>query len=49
MFHRIDMADFGIADISTTSRNVMYEIAYFNALGTPLISSIIVERPRPFI
>jgi hypothetical protein len=37
VFHRIDMADFGIADISTTSRNVMYEIAYFNALGTPLV------------
>ena len=37
VFHRIDMADLGIADISTTSRNVMYEIAYFNALGTPLI------------
>ena len=37
VFHRIDMADFGIADISTTSQNVMYEIAYFNALGTPLL------------
>ncbi|MGA9547548.1 MAG: STING domain-containing protein [Rhodomicrobium sp.] len=37
VFHRIDLADFGIADISTTSRNVMYEVAYFNALGTPLV------------
>lgn len=37
VFHRIDVADLAIADISTTSRNVMYEIAYFNALGTPLI------------
>lgn len=48
VFHRIDMADFGIADISTTSRNVMYEIAYFNALGTPLVLIDYIGTTPPF-
>jgi hypothetical protein len=37
VFHKIDSADFAIADITNRSPNVFYEIAYFNALGTPLI------------
>lgn len=37
VFHEMDMADLAIADISYRSPNVFYEIAFFNALGTPMI------------
>ncbi|MCF6444502.1 nucleoside 2-deoxyribosyltransferase [Nereida sp. MMG025] len=37
VFNQIDGADIGIADISGRSPSVMYELAYFHALGTPVI------------
>lgn len=37
VFHQIDIADFAIADISNRRPSVMYEIALFHALGTPMV------------
>lgn len=37
VFEHIDSADLAIADITTRSPSVMYELAYFHALGTPVI------------
>lgn len=37
VFTRIDDADLAVADITTRSPSVMYELAYFHALGTPII------------
>jgi len=37
VFGKIDSADFAIADMSSRSPNVFYEIAFFDALGVPTI------------
>ena len=37
VFEKIDDADFAVADISHRSPNVFYEIAFLDALGTPVI------------
>lgn len=37
VFTRIDDADLAVADITSRSPSVMYELAYFHALGTPII------------
>lgn len=38
VFHEMDMADLAVVDISSRSPNVFYELAFFNALGTPFIA-----------
>lgn len=48
VFALIDDADFAIADISTDSPNVFYEIAFFNALGTPVVLLNLDGREIPF-
>lgn len=49
VFGHIDDADVAVADISRRSPSVMYEMAYFHALGTPVIviddSSLALESP----
>lgn len=37
VFNKIDLAHLGVADITNRSPSVMYELAYFHALGTPVI------------
>jgi len=37
VFQQIDTADFAIADVSNRSPSVMYEMAFFHALGTPMV------------
>lgn len=37
VFNRIDSADLAVADITARSPSVMYELAFFHALGTPVI------------
>jgi hypothetical protein len=48
VFSKIDEADFAIADISHRSANVFYEVAFFNALGTPVILLDLQGRDIPF-
>jgi hypothetical protein len=44
VFSAIDMSDLVIADISHRSPNVMYELAFAHALGTP---TILIDMPEP--
>lgn len=37
VFNLIDRADLAVADISSRSPSVMYELAFFHALGTPIL------------
>lgn len=37
VFSQIDSSELAVADISSRSPSVMYELAYFHALGTPVI------------
>lgn len=52
VFNKIDGAELIVADISTLSPSVMYELAYAHALGTPVIiiddASMADERGTPF-
>lgn len=49
VFGHIDDADVAVADITRRSPSVMYEMAYFHALGTPVIviddNSLALESP----
>lgn len=44
VFSKIDQADLAIADITGRSPSVMYELAFFHALGTPLI--VLDRKPK---
>lgn len=51
VFNRIDSADLAIADITMRSPSVMYELAFFHALGTPVIvvdDGSVIDAKRPF-
>lgn len=48
VFAKIDDADFAIADISTLSPNVFYELAFINALGTPVVLLHLAGGAIPF-
>ena len=51
VFSKIDDADLGIADITSRSPSVMYELAYFHAIGTPVIvidDGSVNDQNRPF-
>lgn len=45
VFTHIDDADLAVADITSRSPSVMYELAYFHALGTPMI--VLDDSGRP--
>jgi hypothetical protein len=44
----IDVADFGIADLSTNSPNVFYELSFMHSLGMPVITFAYKEEVSPW-
>ena len=48
VFSKLDAADFALADISTRSPNVFYEVAILQALGTPLVLIDLEDQDLPF-
>lgn len=51
VFNNMDDADLAVADITSRTPSVMYELAFFHALGTPIIlvdSDTVDDNSRPF-